>query len=67
MDLPIYLQLREEGPTTGVNWCIPLLPGVLLADSYEVLGPLHGRGMAKIVFYYGVGSVVICELWGWIS
>ena len=64
---PIYLQLREGGPATGVNWCIPLLPGVLLADSYYVLGPLNGRGMVKIVFYYGAGSVVICDLWGWIA
>jgi hypothetical protein len=66
-ELPIYLQLRDGGPATGVNWCIPLLPGVLLADSYEVLGPLKGRGMVKIVFYYGTGSVVICDLWGWIT
>jgi hypothetical protein len=66
-ELPTYLQMWEGGPATGVNWCIPLLPSVLLADSYEVLGPLNGRGMVKLVFYYGVGSVVICDLWGWIS
>ena len=52
---------------TGVNWCIPLLPGILLADSYEVLSPLNARGTAKLVLYYGLASVVICELWGWIS
>jgi hypothetical protein len=62
-----YLKLREDGPITGVNWCVPLLPGILLADSYYVVGPLYGRGMAKVVFYYGVGSMVICDLWGWIA
>jgi len=62
-----YIELREGGPDTGVNWCIPLLPGVLLADSYEVLGPLAARGTAKIVVYYGFGSFEVCELWGWIA
>ena len=66
-ELPIFLQLREGGPATGVNWCVPILPCVFLADSYEVLGPLSGTGTIKIVFYYGVGSAVICELCGWIS
>jgi hypothetical protein len=66
-EVPISLRLFEGGPATGVNWCIPILPGVLIADSYEVLGPLNGRGMVKIVVYYGPHSVVVCELFGWIS
>src|SRR5262245_45477848 len=48
-ELPIYRRLRDGGPATRVNWCIPLLPGILLADSYQVLGPLNGRGTVKIV------------------
>jgi hypothetical protein len=66
-EVPIYHQVFEGGPATGVNWVVPLLPGVLLADSYEVVGPLNGRGTVKIVLYYGTGSVVLCELYGWIS
>ena len=66
-EVPIYLEPREGGPATGVDWCLPILPGVLLADSYQVLGPLNGRGGAKVVFYYGMGTFVVCELWGWRS
>ena len=60
-----HIELREGGPATGVNWCIPLLPGVLLVDSYEVLGPLAARDTGKIVIYYGIGSFEVCDLWGW--
>lgn len=66
-DAPIYARLREGGPATGVKWAVPLLPGVLLADSYVVLAPLSGRGTVKLLLYYGGGTVVVCELWGWIS
>jgi hypothetical protein len=66
-EVPIYLELREGGPAAGVDWCLPVFPGVLLADSYQVLGPLNGRGGAKLVLYYGTGTVVVCELWGWRS
>ncbi len=66
-ELPHYARLLEGGPKTGVNWAVPILPGVLLADSYQVIGPQYARGMVKIVLYYGVGTVVVCELWGWIA
>ena len=66
-EVPVYAELREGGPATGVNWAVPLLPGVLVADSYEVLGPLSGRGSAKVLLYYGGGTVVVCELWGWLA
>jgi hypothetical protein len=60
-----HIELREGGPNTGVNWCIPLLPGVLLVDSYYELGPLAARDTGKIVIYYGIGSFEVCDLWGW--
>jgi hypothetical protein len=66
-EVPVYLRLREGGPVTSLNWCIPLLPGVLLVDSDEVIGPLYGRGGVKIVLYYGTGSWVVCHLYGWIA
>jgi hypothetical protein len=66
-ELPIYARLREGGPEAGVNWAVPLLPGVLLADSSEVFGPLNGHGGAKVLLYYAGGTIVVCELWGWLS
>jgi hypothetical protein len=60
-------QLHGDGPHWGVNWSVPILPGVLLLDSYSSIGPLYGSGSAKIVVYYGVGTVTICELWGWLA
>ena len=59
--------LRQGGPQTGVDWCAPILPGVLICDSYYVIGPLWGRGGVKLVLYYGFGSVELLTLWGWIS
>jgi prepilin-type processing-associated H-X9-DG protein len=46
----------ESGPATGITWCIPLLPGVLLANSWYVVGPSWGEGGVKIVLYYGFGA-----------
>jgi len=61
------ITLREGGPAANVNWCIPILPGVLIADSYYVIAPLWGQGGVKVVVYYGFGTITILELWGWIS
>jgi len=49
----------EKGPWSKV-FCVPLLPGVLLADKAVEVGPLRGYGARKLVFYYGWGSI---ELW----
>jgi hypothetical protein len=62
---PYTVELWKSGPASRVNWCVPLLPGVLLADSSWGYGPLNGDGGVKIVFYYGFGSVEVCRLWGW--
>jgi hypothetical protein len=59
--------VRKNGPVSKVEWCFPVLPGVLIADSYYVVGPLYGRGGVKIVIYYGFGSWAIGPIWGWIS
>ncbi len=61
------IELLPGGPKSVVNWCVPILPGVLLADSHYVVGPVFAKGSTKIVFYYGVGSSTFLELWGWIS
>lgn len=64
---PYLCRLRPGGPRSGVSGAIPLLPGVLLVDSYYIVGPLCGRGGRKIVLYYGAGSYTLCNLGGWIS
>jgi hypothetical protein len=58
---------RTDSPVSKVEWCFPVFPGVLIADSYYVIGPLYGRGGVKIVFYYGFGSWATKPIWGWIS
>jgi hypothetical protein len=63
----VWCRLHDDGPRVGVDWCVPLLPGVLLANSYSSIGPMGGRGGGKIVLYYGTGTVVLCNLWGWLS
>lgn len=60
-------ELLPGGPESSVSWCLPILPAVLLAESEYVVGPLYGRGSAKIVVYTGAGSVTLLELWGWRS
>jgi hypothetical protein len=65
--MPHLVELRKDGPATNVNWCIPLLPGVLLIDSDSVIGPLCGNGGAKIVLYYGTGSLELGSLWRWMA
>jgi len=64
---PFRPQAGKTGPHTGVSWCFPILPGVLIADSYYVVGPLYGRGGIKLVIFYGFGSLASEPLWGWIS
>ena len=59
--------LRQGGPQTSVDWCVPILPGMLICDSYYVIAPLWGKGGVKLVLYYGFGSVELLWLWGWIS
>ena len=58
---------RDGGPIARVNWCVPLLPGILIADSYYVVGPLYGRGGVSIILYYGFGCYQIGPIGGWIS
>ncbi|MBT3200541.1 MAG: hypothetical protein HN350_11550 [Phycisphaerales bacterium] len=64
---PEELRLREGGPITRVNWSIPILPCVLLANSDMTIGPLHGEGGIRIVLYYGFGSWYSGVIFGWRS
>lgn len=60
-------RVLEGGPKAGVQWCIPLLPGIALVHSSYVIGPLWGKGSAKVVFWYIFDSKVLVEFGGWIS
>lgn len=57
----------EGGPKTRVNWCVPILPGILVSDSYYVVGPLYGQGGVSIILYYGFGCFQIGPIIGWVS
>jgi hypothetical protein len=63
----LKVELNQGGPIAGVAWCLPVLPGVLLAWSAYSAGPLLGRGGLKVVLYYGLGSAELCTLVGWVS
>lgn len=52
-------------PRSKVEWCFPILPGVLYAHSWYSVGPLSAGGGDKIVIYYGFGSFTLLELYGW--
>ena len=64
---PSASNVHPGGPSVGLKWAVPILPGVLIADSYEVIGPLWGHGGPRIVFYFGVWSFYIKTPFGWIS
>jgi hypothetical protein len=37
-------RLWPDGPIASVDWCLPLLPGVLLSSTHAEVGPLAGGG-----------------------
>ena len=61
------INLRPAGPKSEVKWSFPLLPGILIANSYYVNGPLWAEGGTKLIVYYGISSAVVCKLTKWIS
>ena len=63
--VPVCVCLSDGGPHTGVEWSAPLLPGVLLVDSYGILGPLNARGSTKLFPLDGRGFEVVWERRGW--
>ena len=59
--------LNEGGPTAHVGWCLPVLPGLLLVQcGYSVAG-LNARSGKRLVLYHGLGTVVLLDMWEWIS
>jgi len=52
--------LFPDGPKAKVNWCVPLLPFVLLSSTDCEIGPMAGGGDFNIVFYYGFWANGLC-------
>jgi len=67
LEEPLPIELRKDGPKSKVKWSIPIVPGILLVNSYYVNGPLWAKGGTKIILYYGISSKVICYLTKWMS
>jgi hypothetical protein len=63
---PYQIEIHDGGPILHIDWCVPLVPGILLSHSDYSVGPLIGCGGFKIVLYYGFGSTELC-MWGWIA
>jgi hypothetical protein len=61
------IEIFKDGPRASVDWCIPILPCVMLANSGYSIGPVYGRGGVKIILFYGVGSLELVTLFGWLS
>lgn len=61
------IELRSGGPKVVVNWCVPLLPGMLITDSEYAIGPLYAKGSKKLVLYFGVGSIMLWEADVWMA
>lgn len=51
--------LDRNGPKAQVNWCVPILPGVLLSSTDVVLGPMKGGGDHNIVLFDGFRATVL--------
>ncbi len=67
LEEPNPIKLRKDGPKSEVKWSIPILPGILLVNSYYEIGPLWAKGGTKIILYYGISSKVICYITKWMS
>jgi hypothetical protein len=56
------IYLFTDGPKSHVNWCVPLLPGVLLTHSSYLAGPVNGNVSYRLVTYFGFGSFEVVEM-----
>lgn len=47
-------------PHVHIHWCLPVFPGVLLANSDYSAGMLAGEGGTKLLLYDGFRTPFIC-------
>ncbi len=50
------VRVHEDGPDCEVKWCVPIFPGVMLADSRYSIGPGWYHQGVYVVVYYGWGT-----------
>ena len=65
--VPIFARLLDGGPDTGIDWSVPILPGVLLVESYEVLGLLNARGSTNLLVFDGRGFATVWKQQSWVA
>jgi hypothetical protein len=53
---------RVTAYSAHVDWCFPVLPGLLVTDSGYTIAPKHAESGIKVVLFYGIGSVEIVRL-----
>jgi hypothetical protein len=59
--------LLPNGPRTQVNWCVPVMPGLMLANSEYHIARLYAAGGYNVVLFYGFGTIELGTIAGWIS
>jgi hypothetical protein len=48
-----------DGPKTSMSFCVPVLPGVLIAWTDTRIGRLHAQAGPAVFVYYGFGSATL--------
>jgi hypothetical protein len=54
--------IHPDGPSSNVDWCFPVLPGILLTESGYSIGPRCGTEGVKIIYFYGFGCVELVKI-----
>jgi hypothetical protein len=52
----------KDGPKTSMSFCLPVLPGLLIAWSDVLIGGKHGSGGPTLFVYYGWGSATVLRV-----
>ena len=61
------MKVYYEKPRAGIDWAFPILPGLLVTQSWYVVGPLWGEGRIRLMFFYGSGTFDLFSVMRWIS
>ena len=53
----IYDEVHRNGPRASIDWCFPIIPGILIAESHYSIGPSLDTGGINIILFYGIGTI----------
>jgi hypothetical protein len=59
--------VNPGGPSVRFGPAIPVLPGVLLLDNSDQIGPRYGKGHLTVFLFYGFGVHRLLEIRTWTS